>query len=172
MASWKGWDGGAETVVCTAARGGSRARSGCGDLEAAEKLRYALEFFADLFPGKRTDKQQNRFSTRSSACRTGRRAHRHRGARKAQWAPAVLARLPRGFRGGVLSGREDARVDAATAAASKALLRVPRLRALLAMSPLSPPASVSCMIHTRRRSTTKVVGLNAAERAKIGIDWD
>jgi triphosphatase len=91
----------------------------------AKKLRYAADFFADLFPGRRAVKRREKFLAalervhdslgdlnditvhESLISATGTR--RRRGSRN------------KAFAAGVLTGREDARVDAATAAAANAL---------------------------------------------------
>jgi CHAD domain-containing protein len=93
----------------------------------AKKLRYAVEFFAGLFPGKRTDKQQKRFlvAIKRVQDRLGELNDIvvHERLIGAMGASRQRTGGDAAFAAGLLSGREDARLDAATAAVSKALSR-------------------------------------------------
>jgi inorganic triphosphatase YgiF len=93
----------------------------------AKKLRYAVEFFASLFPGKRTDKHQKRFleAIKPVLDRLGELNDIvvHERLIGAMGANRRRTAGDGAFAAGLLSGREDARLDAATAAASKALSR-------------------------------------------------
>ena len=94
----------------------------------AKKLRYAVEFFAGLFPGKRTGKRQRRFLDAIERVQD-RLGELNDIVVHERLTGAMSANRRRtggdgAFAAGLLSGREDARADAATAAASKALARV------------------------------------------------
>ena len=93
----------------------------------AKKLRYAVEFFADLFPGKRALKQQRRFLDAMKRVQdTLGELNDIVVHEKLIGAIGTSPRRKGGdgaFAAGLLSGREEARIDAATAAAGKALSR-------------------------------------------------
>jgi inorganic triphosphatase YgiF len=93
----------------------------------AKKLRYAVEFFADLFPGKRADKQQKRFLDAIECVQHCLGELNDIVVHERLIGAMGVNRRHTGgdgaFAAGLLSGREDVRVDAAMAAASKALAR-------------------------------------------------
>ena len=97
----------------------------------AKKLRYAVEFFADLFPGKRAGKQQKRFldAIKRTQDRLGELNDIavHERLIGAMGGSGRRTGGDEAFAAGLLSGREDSRVDAATAAASKALSRFAKI---------------------------------------------
>jgi CHAD domain-containing protein len=98
----------------------------------AKKLRYAVEFFADLFSGKRADKQKKRFLD-AIECVQDRLGELndivvHERLIGTMGANRRRAGGDGAFAAGLLSGREDARIDAAMAAAGKALSRFAKVR--------------------------------------------
>ena len=98
----------------------------------AKKLRYAAEFFAGLFAGKRSSKRREKFLPALERLQDGlgdlndiavhedlmtaMGARRRRGSRK------------RAFAAGLLTGREDARRDAAMAAAIQAYAELAKVK--------------------------------------------
>jgi inorganic triphosphatase YgiF len=98
----------------------------------AKKLRYAAEFFAGLFAGKRSSKRRQKFLPALERLQDGLGdlndiavhedlmtaigARRRRGSRK------------RAFAAGLLTGREDARRDAAMAAAIEAYAELAKVK--------------------------------------------
>jgi inorganic triphosphatase YgiF len=88
-----------------------------------KKLRYATEFFANVFPGKRASKQRRKFVPALARLQDGLgdlndiAVHEHvitsLGAERRRSSPK------RAFAAGVLAGHENARLDAAMAAATK-----------------------------------------------------
>jgi inorganic triphosphatase YgiF len=93
----------------------------------AKKLRYAVEFFADLFPRKRAGKKQKPFLNAIERVqdRLGELNDIvvHERLIGAMGADRRRTDRDGAFAAGLLSGREDAHVDAAMAAASKSLSR-------------------------------------------------
>lgn len=90
----------------------------------AEKLRYAAEFFGDLFPGKRAAKRQKRFLDAIKCVQDGLGELNDIVVHEKLIGAIGRTGADGAFAAGVLSGREDARVDAARAAAGKALARL------------------------------------------------
>jgi triphosphatase len=90
----------------------------------AKKLRYAAEFFAGVFPGKRAAKRREKFSGALERLQDGLGQLNdivvHEELIAAMGVRRAPANAKRAFAAGVLTGREDARLDAATAAATAA----------------------------------------------------
>jgi len=103
----------------------------------AKKVRYASEFFAGLFPGKKASKRREKFLSRlesvqdclgdlndiavhedriTAVADEGRKNRRRRGSRK------------RAFAAGLLTGREDARLDAVLQRATDAHAALARIK--------------------------------------------
>ena len=90
----------------------------------AKKLRYATEFFAGLFPSNRRSKRQDEF-LRALECLQDALGDLndiavHEDLMMAMGMRRRRVNLGRAFAAGVLTGREDARLDTAMAAATEA----------------------------------------------------
>jgi inorganic triphosphatase YgiF len=93
----------------------------------AKKLRYATDFFNDLFSGKRTSKRREAFLAALEAVQDGlgdlNDIAVHENIISAAGTRRRRTSRKRAFAAGLLTGREDARVDAAMKAAESALAR-------------------------------------------------
>jgi triphosphatase len=97
-----------------------------------KKLRYAAEFFANLFPGKRASKRRQKFMSALARLQDDLgdlndiAVHEDliaaMGIRRARSSPK------RAFAAGLLTGREDARLDAAMAAATRAYAQLAKVK--------------------------------------------
>ena len=93
-----------------------------------KKLRYATEFFTTLFAGKRASKQRQKFLSALEALQHALgdlndiAVHEHvitsLGAERRRMSPR------RAFAAGLLTGRENARLDTTMAAATKAFAQL------------------------------------------------
>jgi triphosphatase len=90
----------------------------------AKKLRYAVEFFASLFPDKRSSKRRNKFAPALERLQDGlgdlNDIAVHEDLITAMGIRRQRSSRRRAFAAGLLTGREDARLDAALAAATEA----------------------------------------------------
>ena len=91
----------------------------------SKKLRYAVEFFATLFPGSRAAKRRRRFAAALERLQDGLGDLNDIAVHEQRMAAIGLRRrrtsAGRAFAAGLLAGREDARTEAALAAATEAL---------------------------------------------------
>lgn len=98
----------------------------------AKKLRYAADFFAAIFTGKQSDKRKEKFLASLERVQDALGDLNdicvHEGMISAAGAKRARAGRKKAFAAGLLTGREDARLDAAMAAAEKALRRFARSR--------------------------------------------
>ena len=89
------------------------------------KLRYAVEFFATLFPGSRAAKRRRRFAAALERLQDGLGDLNDIAVHEQRMAAIGLRRrrtsAGRAFAAGLLAGREDARTEAALAAVTEAL---------------------------------------------------
>jgi triphosphatase len=90
----------------------------------AKKLRYAAEFFASLFPGKQSAQRRDKFLAALERLQHGlgdlNDIAVHEDVITAMGFRCRRLDLERAFAAGVLTGREDARLDTAMAAATEA----------------------------------------------------
>jgi len=90
----------------------------------AKKLRYAAEFFASLFPGKQSAQRRDKFLAALERLQDGlgdlNDIAVHEDVITAMGFRRRRLDLERAFAAGVLTGREDARLDTAMAAATEA----------------------------------------------------
>jgi CHAD domain-containing protein len=90
----------------------------------AKKLRYAAEFFAGVFPGKRAAKRREKFLAALERLQDGLGELNdiavHEELIASMGVRSARTSRKRAFAAGVLTGREDARLDAAMAAATAA----------------------------------------------------
>jgi CHAD domain-containing protein len=90
-----------------------------------KKLRYAVEFFAGLFAGKRAARRRRRFAAALERLQDGLGDLNDITVLEQRMASIGLRRqrtsAGRAFAAGLLAGREDARTEAALAAATEAL---------------------------------------------------
>jgi triphosphatase len=90
----------------------------------AKKVRYAAEFFAGVFPGKRAAKRREKFSSALERLQDGLGELNdivvHEELITAMGVRRRRTSRKRAFAAGLLTGREDARLDAAMAAATAA----------------------------------------------------
>jgi triphosphatase len=93
----------------------------------AKKLRYASDFFNDLFSGKRTSKRRETFLAALEAVQDGlgdlNDIAVHENIISAAGTRRRRTSRKRAFAAGLLTGREDARLDPAMKAAESALVR-------------------------------------------------
>ena len=93
----------------------------------AKKLRYATDFFGGLFTDKRSDKQRNKFLAALESVQDCLGDLNDIAVHETMISAAGMRRCRSGrdkaFAAGLLTGREDARADAVTAAAGEALGR-------------------------------------------------
>jgi triphosphatase len=93
----------------------------------AKKLRYAADFFSALFSGKRTGKRREKFLAALEAVQDSLGDLNDIAVHESIISAAGIRHRPisrkRAFAAGLLTGREDARIDAAMAAAEAALGR-------------------------------------------------
>jgi triphosphatase len=93
----------------------------------AKKLRYATDFFGSLFSGKRTDKRREEFLAALEAVQDSLGDLNDIAVHESIISAAGIRHRSisrkRAFAAGLLTGREDARIDAAMAAAEAALDR-------------------------------------------------
>jgi triphosphatase len=90
----------------------------------AKKVRYAAEFFAGVFPGRRAAKRREKFSSALERLQDGLGELNdivvHEELITAMGVRRARTSRKRAFAAGLLTGREDARLDAAMAAATAA----------------------------------------------------
>jgi triphosphatase len=95
-----------------------------------KKVRYACEFFARLFPGQRVARRRERFVTALERLQDGlgelNDIVMHEELMTAMGVRRRTSRK-RAFAAGLLTGREDARIDAAMAAATQAYAKLARI---------------------------------------------
>lgn len=92
----------------------------------AKKLRYAIDFFGGLFSGKRPDKRRDKFLAALEMVQDSLGDLNDIAVHESMISAAGMRRRPsrdKAFAAGLLTGREDARADAVTAAAKDALER-------------------------------------------------
>ncbi len=98
----------------------------------AKKLRYAAEFFAGLFAGKRSSKRRKKFLPALERLQDGlgdlNDIAVHEGLMTAMGARRRRGSRKRAFAAGLLTGREDARCDAAMAAAIEAYAELAKVK--------------------------------------------
>jgi triphosphatase len=98
----------------------------------AKKLRYAVEFFASLFPDKRSSKRRNKFAPALERLQDGlgdlNDIAVHEDLIAAMGIQRRRSGRKRAFAAGLLTGREDARLDAALAAATDAYATLAELK--------------------------------------------
>jgi triphosphatase len=98
----------------------------------AKKLRYAAEFFASLFPGKQPAKRRDKFLRALERLQDGlgdlNDIAVHEDLITAMGIRRRQLNLERAFAAGVLTGREDARLDAAMAAATEAYAELAKVK--------------------------------------------
>jgi inorganic triphosphatase YgiF len=98
----------------------------------AKKVRYASEFFADLFPGKRAARRRNAFLAALAHLQDGLGDLNdivvHEEVMTAMGVRRRRVSRKRAFAAGLLTGREDARIDAAMAAATEAYAKLARVK--------------------------------------------
>jgi len=98
----------------------------------SKKLRYAVEFFADVFAGKRAAKPRKRLLAALERLQDGLgdlndiAVHEERIAAIGIWRPHPSPK--RAFAAGVLTGREDGRIDAAMSEATRAHADLARVK--------------------------------------------
>jgi triphosphatase len=97
-----------------------------------KKLRYAAEFFASLFPGKRSEKRRDKFLPALERLQAGlgdlNDIAVHEDVITAMGFRRQRLNLDRAFAAGVLTGREDARLDTAMAAATEAYAELAKVK--------------------------------------------
>jgi CHAD domain-containing protein len=90
----------------------------------AKKLRYATEFFASLYASKRALKRRHKFLSTLERLQDGLGDLNDIAVHEKHIIELSFSRLPsnpsRVFAAGLLTGREDARTEAATKAATEA----------------------------------------------------
>jgi CHAD domain-containing protein len=97
-----------------------------------KKLRYAVEFFADVFPGERESKRRRKFGTALERLQDGLgelndiAMHEHLIA--SAGIPRRRATPKRAFAARFLTGREDDRIEIIMAATTKAYAKFTKLK--------------------------------------------
>ena len=100
----------------------------------AKKLRYALEFFASLFASKRAVKRRKQFLSALERLQDGLgdlndiAVHEKRITAMAIRRQRSRSTLTRAFAAGLLTGREDARIESAMAAATEAYAGLSKIK--------------------------------------------
>jgi CHAD domain-containing protein len=93
----------------------------------AKKLRYASDFFGSLFSGKQPDKRRKKFLAALETVQDCLGDLNDIAVHESMISAAGMRQRPtsrkRAFAAGLLTGREDARIDAVMAAAEDALDR-------------------------------------------------
>ena len=96
----------------------------------AKKLRYAAEFFADLFPGKQAAKRRDKFLAALERLQDGLGDLNDIAVHEDIMGATARRRTSRklAFAAGLVTGREDARLDAAMATATEAHAKLAKLK--------------------------------------------
>jgi inorganic triphosphatase YgiF len=98
----------------------------------AKKVRYAAEFFAGVFPGKRAAKRREKFLSALERLQDGLGELNdivvHEEMIAAMGVRSARSSRKRAFAAGLLTGREDARLDAAMAAATAAYAELAKVK--------------------------------------------